>query len=212
MTSPVCLLYPPPKAGAGVRYSSKLDEFDMFVARAKFAALPLSSPTTAAHIQQQQTQQHMQQHTQQQPSQMPPPASQHTQHPQQQQQHTQQQTQQQTQQHTQQQTQQQTQQTQQQQHARPPKPRKLLLVEDLPHVADPERRGRLATALRELATTARCPVVVVATSQEGGGAKGPGGYGSYGAAGAGVTSKGLHKVGEWGVRVPWGVGEWVGGG
>jgi hypothetical protein len=44
-------------------------------------------------------------------------------------------------------------------------------------------------------------VVAAATSQEGGGAKGPGGYRSYGAVGAGVTSKGLHKVGGRGVRV-----------
>jgi len=71
---------------------------------------------------------------------------------------------------------------------------KLILVEDLPHVSDAERRGRVASALQELATTARCPVVVVATTEEGSGGRGGGGYGSYGAAAAGMTTKGLHKV------------------
>jgi ribosome-binding protein aMBF1 (putative translation factor) len=133
------------QAGAGVRYTSKLDEFDMFVARCKFAALPLTCNATA----QQQTQQQQTQASQQQ---------------------------------------------QQQQQGRAPRQQKLVLVEDLPHVGDPERRARVASALRDLATTARCPVVVIATTEEGGGGRGPGGYGSYGAAGAGVTSNGLHKV------------------
>jgi preprotein translocase subunit SecG len=31
------------QAGAGVGYSSKLDDFDVFVTRCKFAALPLKS-------------------------------------------------------------------------------------------------------------------------------------------------------------------------
>jgi hypothetical protein len=140
------------QAGAGVRYTSKLDEFDMFVARCKFAALPLTCNATAQQPQQ-RTQQQQQQTQQTQASQQ-----------------------------------------QQQQQAKAARKQKLILVEDLPHVVDPERRMRVASALHDLATTARCPVVVIATTEEGGGGRGPGGYGSYGAAGAGVTTKGLHKV------------------
>lgn len=159
------------QAGAGVRYSSKLDDFDMFVARCKFAALPLSSPQAAKQQQplQQQQQQPLRAHLQ-----------------------TQQSRQQQTQQQQPQQQQTQTQRQQQQQKAAPKQ--RLILVEDLPHVHDAERRGRLAAALAELTTTARCPVVVVATTEEGAGGRGVGQYGAAAAAAAGMTTKGLHKV------------------
>jgi hypothetical protein len=231
------------QAGAGVSYSSKLDEFDLFVTRCKFAALPLkcSSGSKAPQQSQQQSQLQLQQQTQsqtswqsQQPSQQPtqqqsqgqgsvqvqPDAS--SQEPQsqelmpppkrrlpqlfasqrQQQHHVQQSSQQQQQQgltsqqsSSQASTQQQRQQ-QQQQRQRPQARPKLLLVDDLPYVGDATRRARLAASLGDLAATARCPVVVVATTEEGGsgGSKG-GGYSSYGAAAAGMTSKGLHKVG-----------------
>jgi hypothetical protein len=86
-----------------------------------------------------------------------------------------------------------TQQQQQQQQKAVPKQR-LILVEDLPHVHDAERRGRVAAALADLATTARCPVVVVATTEEGAVGRGQGQYGAAAAAVAGMTAKGLHKV------------------
>jgi hypothetical protein len=242
-----------PQAGAGVGYNSKLDEFDLFVTRCKFAALPLTcssggKPSQLSQQQsqlqsQQQSQQHSQQQTQgqsslqtqQQPTLsqeplsqelMPPPkrrlpqlfpSQQQSQQQQlQQQQSQQQQTTQQehglssqlpaVQQMQQQQSLQfssqqsaslQQRQWQQQQRQRPQARPKLLLVDDLPYVGDPTRRARLAASLGDLANTARCPVVVVATTEEGGsgGSKG-GGYSSYGAAGAGMTSKGLHKVGS----------------
>lgn len=148
------------QAGAGVRYTSKLDEFDMFVARCKFAALPLTCNAT-----QQQQQAQAQPLQQQQPQPL---------------------------------------QQQQQQQGRPLRKQKLILVEDLPHVGDPERRARVASALQELATTARCPVVVIATTEEGSGSK-AGGCGPYGAAGGGVTTKGLHKVSRETTWAAWGI-------
>ncbi|GIL86706.1 hypothetical protein Vretimale_19803 [Volvox reticuliferus] len=74
-----------------------------------------------------------------------------------------------------------------------PRP-KLLLIEDLPHTHDAERRQRLVAALRDLAATARGPVVLVATEVEGqpgisgrSGGSGPDGGGPMG------SSKGLQK-------------------
>ncbi|WIA32153.1 hypothetical protein OEZ86_003002 [Tetradesmus obliquus] len=59
---------------------------------------------------------------------------------------------------------------------------------------DYQYQAGAAASLGDLAATARCPVVVVATTEEGGsgGSKGAG-YSSYGSAAAGMTSKGLHK-------------------
>ncbi|EFJ42812.1 hypothetical protein VOLCADRAFT_107059 [Volvox carteri f. nagariensis] len=77
-----------------------------------------------------------------------------------------------------------------------PRP-KLLLVEDLPHTHDTERRLRLASALRDLAATARGPVVLVATEVEGqatgGGERGGGGGGAPDGGGSMGGAKGLHK-------------------
>ncbi len=81
---------------------------------------------------------------------------------------------------------------------------RLLLLEDLPHTHDAERRQRLAASLRDLAAGTRCPVVVIATEAEGaaagpgwGGGGGRGGGGGGGGVEAGSSmggSKGLHKV------------------
>ncbi|GLC50834.1 hypothetical protein PLESTB_000437100 [Pleodorina starrii] len=79
-----------------------------------------------------------------------------------------------------------------------PRP-KLLLVEDLPHTHDAERRQRLAAALRDLAACARGPVVLVAIEAEGQAAGGGGGGGRGGGDGGGGGGgsmggvKGLHK-------------------
>jgi len=70
---------------------------------------------------------------------------------------------------------------------------KLLLIDDLPYTGDAERRQRLVRSLRDLACTARCPVIIIATDQGGGSGGGGGGGGMYGNAAMG-TSKGLHKV------------------
>ena len=59
---------------------------------------------------------------------------------------------------------------------------KLVVVDDLPHAAGPDARRRLASALGELAATARFPVVVVTTESGGSGAGGDrsgGGGGSF---------------------------------
>ena len=58
---------------------------------------------------------------------------------------------------------------------------KLVVVDDLPHAAGPDARRRLASALGELAATARFPVVVVTTEAGGSGAGGDrgGGGGSF---------------------------------
>lgn len=83
---------------------------------------------------------------------------------------------------------------------------RVLLLEDLPHTHDAERRQRLAASLRDLAAGTRCPVVVIATEAEGaaagpgwggGGGRGGGGGGGGGEVGSSMGgSKGLHKVGE----------------
>ncbi|KXZ44240.1 hypothetical protein GPECTOR_70g470 [Gonium pectorale] len=71
----------------------------------------------------------------------------------------------------------------------------LLLLEDLPHTHDPERRQRLAASLRDLVACARGPVVLIATEVEGpaAGGGGPGGRGGAGDAGSMGGVKGLHK-------------------
>ncbi|KAG2433546.1 hypothetical protein HYH02_012663 [Chlamydomonas schloesseri] len=77
--------------------------------------------------------------------------------------------------------------------ASPPRP-KLLLLEDLPHTHDLERRQRLAAALRDLAACARGPIVLIATEAEGGAsAGGPGSGGGGDGGGSMGGSKGLHK-------------------
>ncbi|KAL6765939.1 Rad17 cell cycle checkpoint protein-domain-containing protein, partial [Haematococcus lacustris] len=68
---------------------------------------------------------------------------------------------------------------------------RLLVLDDLPHVHDPDQRRRLCGLLRELGSGSRCPVILVATEGEGGGAAGQGGAGGSVAVGG---SKGLHKV------------------
>ncbi|GLI69259.1 hypothetical protein VaNZ11_013841, partial [Volvox africanus] len=67
---------------------------------------------------------------------------------------------------------------------------KLLLIEDLPHTHDAERRQRLVAALRDLAATARCPLVLVATEEGKAGSSGRSGPGVGGTLG---SSKGLQK-------------------
>jgi hypothetical protein len=71
-----------------------------------------------------------------------------------------------------------------------PRPRKLLLLDDLPHAHDAAQRQRLAQALRELVATARGPAVIIATEL--------GSAGTNQGAGASTAVggiKGLHKVG-----------------
>jgi hypothetical protein len=67
-------------------------------------------------------------------------------------------------------------------------------LDDLPYAADPQRRQQLAGSIRDLAGSARCPVVVVSTDIGAGGGsaagRGPQGAGS----GAAGSSKGLPKV------------------
>eukprot|EP00879_Flechtneria_rotunda_P021977 GHRR01023177.1.p1 GENE.GHRR01023177.1~~GHRR01023177.1.p1 ORF type:complete len:741 (+),score=334.77 GHRR01023177.1:279-2501(+) len=150
------------QAGAGVGYSSKLDEFDRFVTRCKFAALPLASESGRQHPGARAARQPPQQQRQSLASQQPP-SQQHQQH---------------------------GLQRQRQQ------PRlKLLLVDDLPYVGDAQRRARLAAALQDLAFTARSPVVVITTTEQGSNSSSTrsGCAGRYGAAAVGITSQGLHK-------------------
>lgn len=84
---------------------------------------------------------------------------------------------------------------------------RLVVLDDLPHAADPEAKQRLRRALHELATTARCPVALLLTqaaqgSTGGGGSRGGGGAASASAsAGGGGGGRGgsgsvevLHKV------------------
>lgn len=86
---------------------------------------------------------------------------------------------------------------------------KLLLLEDLPHTHDMERRQRLAAALRDLAACARGPIVLIATEVEGGASgSGPGGGGGGGGGGDGGSmggARGLHKVSRPRCRVVSGV-------
>lgn len=77
----------------------------------------------------------------------------------------------------------------QQLHVRQPaalKP-KLMLLDDLPHAGDSERRQRLSQLLRQLVLGARGPVILVVT--ESGGSSG-----GSGAANSMFNSRGLHKV------------------
>ncbi|KAG1671126.1 hypothetical protein FOA52_005378, partial [Chlamydomonas sp. UWO 241] len=127
------------------KYTSKLEEFEMFVARAKFPALSLSSGGSSPPRR---------------PGAMPPPHG----------------------------------------GAQPTKLNrpvpKLMLIDDMPHAADADARHRLTDALRDLASTSRCPVVLVTTdgSATASGA-GPGGglFGTSGASAAAGSAKGLHK-------------------
>ena len=67
---------------------------------------------------------------------------------------------------------------------------KLLVIDDLPHAANPEQRQRLAAALGDLARTSRYPLVVVATETSGKAQQEKGlSGGSY---------QGLHQVGAGG--------------
>ena len=65
-----------------------------------------------------------------------------------------------------------------------------MVVDDLPHAAGPDARRRLASALGELAATARFPIVVVTTEAGSSGAGGDRGSGG----GGGFPQGGLAKV------------------
>ncbi|KAK9814703.1 hypothetical protein WJX72_010168 [[Myrmecia] bisecta] len=76
------------------------------------------------------------------------------------------------------------------QHSQPalrPAPKKIILVDDLPHAGDAEQRHRLADALGELANTARCPVIICVTEAASRS------QGERGAGAAASSSQGLHK-------------------
>lgn len=137
-------------APGGGGYQSKLDQFDEFVARSKFAALPLVSapvpaaapaPAAAEPLPQLSSGGLLQasadggqpsaatHHPASQPQPGPPGTA-----------------------------------AAAAAAGRPPQRCKLLLIDDLPY-AEGERRQRLAVAMRDLACTARCPVVIIATEQ-----------------------------------------------
>lgn len=69
------------------------------------------------------------------------------------------------------------------------RPRKLLVLDDLPHAADASHRHRLVRALQDLVATARGPVVIIATEPGSAGTKQ-----GTGASAAVGSIKGLHKV------------------
>jgi hypothetical protein len=72
-----------------------------------------------------------------------------------------------------------------------PQKQKLLLLDDLPHAHDAAARAVLAGLLRDLAATARCPVVIIATESDSGGG---GGDGSSNRGAALDVSRGVSKV------------------
>ncbi len=65
---------------------------------------------------------------------------------------------------------------------------KLLLIDDLPHVGDADRRAQLGAMLARLAAASKCPVVLISTLAKGSGA------GQDVPRGAVSSDSGLHKV------------------
>eukprot|EP00955_Chlamydomonas_euryale_P078510 363169-Chlamydomonas_euryale.AAC.3 len=141
----------------GTSYVSKLDEFDAFVARAKFPALVLAGPPPAASAGAAASAASAPSGLRAGgPGNAPPEAPPLPPTP----------------------------------GARPPTRRcKLVLVEDLPHASDATGRTRVTNALRDLASTARFPVVLITTDAASATSGGP----ESGASAASGSAKGLHK-------------------
>ncbi|CAL5226917.1 g9794 [Coccomyxa viridis] len=127
------------QSDGGTAYSSKLDDFEAFVARSKLAALQLQ-PSRAQHSAAMQQE-------------LPSQASQ----------------------------------SQADKHVSRQVQQKLTMVDDLPHVGDPEQRRRLTELLVQLARSSRFPIVVIVTgshAQSGG---------SFGGASKAGSFQGWHR-------------------
>jgi len=180
------------QGAAGLQYSSKLDDFDTFVAHSKLAVLPLAhvahnaagsaaagagaaGPSSSQQPTQASQAQHTQQQQQQQAAMRGSGGAAST------------------------------------SGGGGSGSGKLLLLDDLPFVGDAERRQRLMGSLKTLCLTSRCPVVLVTTEASGGGVRGGAGGGAEGGGGLGAMggfSKGLHKVRSClgGCACDWGLG------